>query len=85
MPGMLSEGSMGLTKHVRERMKERRLETTDIENIIEGGSINKEAESENGTWRYVIETQRMGVCVGFRCDESDEVVGMTIVSAWRRP
>ncbi len=81
---LLVEGAVVLKQHAKDRMKERRLATTDIENIIEGGFINNEGEQKDGRWTYVIETPRMGLAVAFRCDEAGEVHELVIVSVWRK-
>ncbi|ATB44607.1 DUF4258 domain-containing protein [Corallococcus macrosporus] len=81
---LLNEGSLVLKQHAKDRMKERKLATTDIENIIEGGAINNEGEQQGGRWTYVIETPRMGLAVAFRCDEAGEPSELVIVSVWRK-
>ncbi|QQR44730.1 DUF4258 domain-containing protein [Myxococcus xanthus] len=81
---LLDEGSLVLKQHAKNRMKERNLATTDIENIIEGGVVNSEGEQKDGRWTYVIETPRMGLAVAFRCDEAGEAHELVIVSVWRK-
>ena len=81
---LLAEGAMVLKQHARDRMKERHLATTDIENIIEGGTVIREGEEKEGRWTYVIETPRMGVAVAFRCEQPGEPHELVIVSVWRK-
>lgn len=63
--------------HAIDRMKEREMDTSDCINILRGGKV-REGESENGSWRYRVETPKMAVVVTFVAEDE-----LMIVTAWR--
>ena len=72
------EGAVTFWAHALKQMKERDLTAPDVVNTIRCGMVG-EGELVNGTWRYRVETDRMGVVVTF-LDELEAVV----VTAWRK-
>jgi hypothetical protein len=65
--------------HALKRMKARKLTTIDVMNVLRAGKIYGEAEFENGSWRYHVETIRITVVFAFETPEK-----IIIVSAWRK-
>lgn len=90
---LLEEGrfvSPGSGSHARREMETDGLTDVDAVNVLRGGVV-REAEWENGSWRYRVETPRMVFVVVFEPEPdvlpaSDEDVGeleLVIVTGWR--
>jgi hypothetical protein len=77
--------------HGRKAMDDDNLNDVDAVNVLRAG-VPREAEWENGAWRYHMETQRMCFVVEFEPevevlpDESSDVSEMevVVVTAWRK-
>lgn len=69
--------SVAFGRHALERMEKHDLTKPDVINTIRCGTVGN-GELVNGSWRYRVETGRMGVVVAF-LRESEAVV----VTAWR--
>jgi hypothetical protein len=88
---LLEEGrfvSAGVGSHARKEMENDGLTDVDAVNVLRGGIV-REAEWENGSWRYRVETQKIVFVVTFD-PEPDEGVPideneteLIIVTAWR--
>lgn len=76
---ILQSGTVGFTKHARERMVENDLHETDVVNVLRHGLIYEPAEMENGSWRYRLHTDRICVVVAFRSES-----GLVVVTTWRK-
>lgn len=81
---MLFLGAVSYSRHANLRQAQRRLEPSDIENVIEAGWVYQEGEPSPKGWTYVVETPQMAVCIAFRCDDLGEVEAAVVVSAWRK-
>lgn len=77
---IVKEGVVIFCHHARVEMDKDDLYKSDVNNILLSpqARITKEPEFKNGSYRYNIETQRIGVCVAFVSETK-----MTVVSAWR--
>ncbi len=62
----------------RKQMSERDLKSGDILNVLKTGKIFSEPEYENGSFRYLVQTQKITVVVVFR--KPNHVL---VVTAWR--
>jgi hypothetical protein len=47
-------------------------------NVLRAGNIYKDAELENGSWRYQIETKKITVVFAFNSPDK-----IRIITAWR--
>jgi hypothetical protein len=74
---ILEEGTISFTDHSHRELAKDNRSTGDCLNAIRGGAY-REAEWENGCWRYRIETGRVGVVFQFRSDSE-----ILVVTAWR--
>jgi hypothetical protein len=55
---LLDAGTFVVVPHARDKMKRHDLNDVDAVNVLRGCQP-KEAENENGAWRYRVETPRM--------------------------
>lgn len=69
------------SRHALVEIKKDDLTTSDILNVIKSGhaQIHSDAELENGSYRYRLETQNIMVVLAFSSSES-----MIVVTAWRK-
>lgn len=74
---ILKDGSVAFTRHAQIELQKDNMKTTDVINVLRGGSITG-PEWENGGWRYRAETQRFAVV--FEFDSESECI---VVTAWR--
>ncbi|MEY4515560.1 MAG: hypothetical protein RLZZ450_7682 [Pseudomonadota bacterium] len=74
---ILSDGTVGFTKHAREEMAKDKLVEIDVVNVLRGGVVEP-GEWENGSWRYRVRTARMVAVIAFRSESA-----LTVVTAWR--
>lgn len=74
------DGSYVFSSHSRDELAKDGLTSVDVDNVLRAGVV-REAEFENGSWRYRVETQRMCVVVAFNPDES--ALRLVVVTAWR--
>lgn len=90
---LLEEGrfvSPGSGSHARQEMENDGLTDVDAVNVLRGGVV-REAEWENGSWPYRVETPKLVFVVVLEPEPdalpaSDEEVGeleVVIVTAWR--
>ena len=90
---LLDEGgfvSPARGSHARQEMDNDELDDADVINVLRGGVV-REAEWENGSWRYRVETQRMVFVVAFepepaRLPSADgRLAGLEVVviTGWR--
>jgi hypothetical protein len=70
--------NVSFTKHAQEQMQKRNLMSGDILNVLRAGNIYKNAELENGSWRYQIETKKITVVFAFNSPDK-----IRIITAWR--
>lgn len=75
---ILGERDTGFSQHARDEMEADDLAEPDIANTLRCGLVG-DGELINGTWRYRVETERIGVVVAFR-GEAEAI----IVTAWRK-
>jgi hypothetical protein len=88
---LLEEGVFVVSHHARIEMNKDKLTDVDVVNVLRGGVVQP-AESENGSWRYRVLTQRMAAVAAFEPDvdalpaDEDDVSEMEliVVTAWRR-
>lgn len=73
-PNFFSYGS-----YFKGRMAERKLIMSDVINVLHKGHILKDAEWENGQWRYRVETDRIIVVIAFA--NPSHIRGVT---CWRK-
>jgi hypothetical protein len=87
---LLDQGIFVVSAHARREMKKDNLNDLDAINILRAGVV-REAEWENGSWRYRVETPRMCFVVAFD-PEPDNLpsegadlseVELVVVTAWR--
>lgn len=74
---LLREGKTGFSQHARNEMQNDDLTEPDVVNTLRCGLVG-DGELVNGSWRYRVETGRMGAVVAF-LDEAEAV----IVTVWR--
>ena len=82
--------SPGARTHARKEMEKDGLTDLDAVNVLRGGSV-REAEWENGSWRYLVETPKMTFVATFEPepeavpkDEDDlNELELVLVTAWR--
>ena len=69
------------SKHAREELKKDNLTTDDALNVLKSpdGRIVKEPDFKNASYRYTVETSRIGICVAF---DSDTL--LVVVTGWRK-
>jgi hypothetical protein len=90
---LLDEGafvSPGARSHARREMDKDGLTDLDAVNVLRGGTV-REAEFENGSWRFRVETQRMVFVVTFdpepeqMPDEATDIgeLELIVVTGWR--
>jgi hypothetical protein len=80
----------GARSHARKEMDKDGLTDLDAINVLRGGTV-REAEFENGSWRFRVETQRMVFVVTFDPEpegmpSDEEGVGdieVVLVTGWR--
>ena len=75
---ILRAGGVSWSQHATDEMKEDDLGETDIVNTLRCGAVGG-GEFKGETWRYRVETDRVGVVVAFQ-SEAEAV----IVTAWRK-
>jgi hypothetical protein len=71
------DGEIVFTDHCNAELAKDDRSTGDCLNAIRGGAYH-EAEFENGSWRYRIETGKVGVIFQFRSETE-----ILVVTAWR--
>ena len=59
---LAGSGIVIFTAHALRKLKKDELTTVDAENVIRAGTW-REAEWENGAWRYNVDTPRMAVVI----------------------
>jgi hypothetical protein len=82
--------SPGPRSHARKEMDADGLSDVDAVNVLRAGVV-REAEWENGSWRYRVETQKMVFVVVIEPDPDDAAGGdddlaeteLRVVTAWR--
>jgi len=74
---ILREGAIAFSRHARDAMEDDDLTEPDVVNTLRCGST-AERKLVKGTWRYRLETTRMGAVVAFRGDSE-----AIIVTVWR--
>jgi hypothetical protein len=74
---ILADGDVAFSKHAFDEMGKDRMTTQDVQNVLRGGAVQP-GESQNGSWRYQVQTQRMCVVVAFRSETE-----LVVVTAWR--
>lgn len=81
--GIVASGSIILTGHLKQRMREKNFDMQDVLCAIKGGNIHREAEphSQSGRWIYSIEGkaidgQKLRVEIDIS-DDRDQVVILT--------
>jgi hypothetical protein len=90
---LLDEGrfvSPGKSTHARQEMEKDGLSDVDAVNVLRGGVV-REAEWENGSWRYRVETPKMVFVVVVEPEpsvmpSSDDDLGeleIIVVTGWR--
>ena len=75
---ILKSGVLAFSGHAYVEMAKDNLTETDVRNALRGG-VCRPGELENGSWRYRLETNTIGVVIAFR-SETHAVV----VTAWRK-
>jgi hypothetical protein len=73
-------GSTTYSGHAKTELAKDKMTSLDVDNILRCGAIRREADLENGSYRYRVETARMVVVVAFRSETE-----LRIVTAWRKP
>jgi hypothetical protein len=76
---ILRERGTGFSQHARDEMEADDLTESDVANILRCGVVGG-GELINGTWRYRVETERIGVVVAFRGEAAEAIV----VTVWRK-
>ena len=61
---VMRTGELTFSKHARERMEEREFQSTDVTNVLRGGTVD-DVHFESGSWRYRFNTRTMQVVVVF--------------------
>jgi voltage-gated potassium channel Kch len=92
---ILDEGTSvisGMSSHARQESEKDKLTDVDIVNVLRGGVV-REAEFENGGWRYRVETAKIVVVITLNDEPEimppeseplDEDIELVSVTAWRR-
>lgn len=86
---ILEDGEVEHVGHVLRAMADDKLTLVDVENILRAG-ICREAEFENGEWRYHIDTTKIVVVFSFRPEPTVEkaedvdptTTKVTVVTVW---
>jgi hypothetical protein len=71
------DGKVSFTDHCHKELAKDDRSTGDCVNAIRGGAYH-EAEFENGSWRYQIQTGKVGVVFLFRSEKE-----ILVITAWR--
>lgn len=73
--------SIRFSKHALDELKKDGLKTGDALNVLKSSDarIYKEPDSRNGSWRYTVETNNIGICIAF-----DSATQLAVVSGWRK-
>ncbi len=59
-------GSIRFTNHALERMKERKIESLDVTNVLRAGKVPRDPEEFDGrNWRYSIATPKFKIVFCF--------------------
>ena len=66
---IVENGTIVYSGHSRDRMDENDMIDNDVVNVLSGGRIVNEAEWENGSWRYRVQTGRFEVVAAFIDEE----------------
>lgn len=74
---ILEEGNLEFTEHARTELAKDNMTTVDAANVLRAGIV-REAEWENGAWRYKSETHRF--CVVFELESESDCL---VVTGWR--
>ena len=75
---ILASGVLHFSNHARKEMAVDNLTQNDVLNVLAGGHITEPGELVNGSWRYRVRTDQIGVVVAFA--DSGRVA---VVTAWR--
>jgi protein-tyrosine-phosphatase len=77
---ILSEGSISYTGHCKQELKNDKMDTVDVINILRCGRIGREPEPAEkfGAWRYRVETHKMAVII-----EIHSTSHVRVITAWR--
>lgn len=67
-------GDIVYTKHAKERLLERNMETIDVTNVLRCGGIRREPRVEGDSYCYRIQTDKMFVVVRFLNERSLRIV-----------
>lgn len=65
-------------QHFRERMAERNMIMGDVLNVLHQGRIERDAEFENGQWRFQVSTYKMTVVISFANPNK-----IRLITCWR--
>lgn len=74
---ILATGLVVLSDHAVNEMEKDNLDMGDALNVLRAGIV-RDAEWENGEWRYHVETPRMTFIIAFESETT-----LVIVTAWR--
>src|SRR5512137_1116158 len=74
-------GGVRFSGHAITELAHDGLTTDDALNVLKSpcGRIVKQPDFKNGSWRYVVETSKVAVCVAF-----DSATALAVVTAWRK-
>jgi hypothetical protein len=77
---ILSTGSISYTGHCRQELKNDKMDTGDVINVLRCGRIGREPEPAEkfGAWRYRVETHNMAVII-----EIHSTSHVRVITAWR--
>jgi arginine/ornithine N-succinyltransferase beta subunit len=69
------------SKHARKELAKDDLTTVDALNVLKSSSahIKNMPDFKDGSWRYTVETNLIGICVAF-----DTQTSLAVVSGWRK-
>ena len=74
---ILATGRLWYSEHAKREMKQRKLTTMDVVNVLRAGVVEP-SEFEHGSWRHRVKTNR--ICVVVVLVSEQEAVAVT---AWR--
>lgn len=77
---VLNTGEVSYTGHCKKELRNDRMDTGDVVNVLRCGRIGREPEPAEkfGAWRYRVETQKMTVII-----EIHSVSHVRVITAWR--
>lgn len=73
---ILEHGTVTWSQHALERLRERGIDTADIQTALKGGVVEP-AHYENGAWRHRVRGRFLEIVIQFKADDH-----LLVVTAW---